>query len=287
MLAILNKELRSYFKSPAAYIFITFFLLWSGILFATYNVLSFNPDYSLVIKNLTIFLMLGVPILTMRMLSEERKQRTDQLILTAPVHTWEYILGKYLSGVILFAIAVVITFIHPFILSFFGPLPTAQIIGTYLGYFFIGAAYISIGLFISSLTESQIAAGIGTLGVIILSMLINAAGQMLPDDRIASLVFIGVIIALTAWGIYYVLRSFLPSLIVIGAGAAAVVIIYIVNRAIYDGLLEKVVKWFSLTDRYGDFSLGIFDVSAIVYFITFSAFFVFLTIQTIEKRRWS
>lgn len=287
MLAIMNKELRSYFASATGYIFMSFFLLISGIFFSIINLLGANSLYNNVLSRITFVFLFVVPILTMRLISEETKQKTDQLLLTSPLKVADIVLGKYLAALILFLVTLFITGLFPVILSFFGNVVIGEIIGGYIGFFLLGAAFISVGLFISSLTDNQVISAVVTVGTLLILWIMDGIIMGLPTDRKSSMVFFAMLIIAIALLLYYFTQNTYISIMVTILGAIVMVVLYQVNPALFDGFIVKVFQWFSLVERYQNFYLGLFDISGVVYFITFSCAFIFLTIQTIEKRRWS
>ncbi|NLP46389.1 MAG: ABC transporter permease [Epulopiscium sp.] len=287
MLAIFNREFRSYFTSATGYIFMSFFLIMSGIYFAIINLISGNPNYNLVLSSITMILLIGVPIITMRLLSEEKKQKTDQLVLTAPLRLSGLVLGKYFAALALFGLTLLITGIQPIIITLFGTLPVGEVLGGYMGYFLLGACFIAIGLFISSLTDNQVVAALTTFATLLLLLLMDGIKQALPIDRTSSIVFVGILVVGLSALIYFSIRNIYVSAGIAMVGFIAMGIVYGWDKTIYDGIMVRFFDWFSLLRRYESFAMGIFDLSAVVYYITFAAAFLFLTIQMIEKRRWS
>lgn len=168
MIAIWKREVQSFFLSPIAYIFIGAFMLIAGIFFSVYNIASMSASFNSTLGTMSFVFMLVVPVLTMKLFSEERKNRTDQLLLTSPVSVWDIVLGKYLAAVTVFAVTLLISLIFPIILSLFGQPAYGEIITGYIGFFLLGSALISIGVFISSVTESQVIAAIGTFFILLL-----------------------------------------------------------------------------------------------------------------------
>ncbi|NMA82536.1 MAG: ABC transporter permease [Epulopiscium sp.] len=287
MLAIFNKEFRAYFTSATGYIFMSFFLIMSGIYFSIFNLLYGDPSYTSVLGSIMMVLLIGVPLITMRLLSEETKQKTDQLILTAPIRLSGVVLGKYFAALALLALTLLLTGIQPIIISLFGTVAVGELFSGYLGFFLLGAAFIAIGLFISSLTDNQVVAALVTFATLLLLMLMDGIQQALPKDRTSSIVFVGILIVGIALLVYFSIRNIYVSLGLAVIGFASMALIYVTNKTFYDGILIRFFDWFSLLKRYSGFSMGIFDLSAVVYYITFSAALLFLTIQMIEKRRWS
>ncbi len=162
MLAIWKREVQSYFLSPIAYIFIGAFTLITGIMFIYNNIRYMNVSFNSTLGSMTFIFMLLVPILTMKLISEDRKTKTDQLLLTAPVKLSSIVLGKYLAAISVFFVTLVITFVFPIILSIFGMPSFGEIVAGYIGFFLLGSALISVGLFISSVTENQVISALMT-----------------------------------------------------------------------------------------------------------------------------
>jgi ABC-2 type transport system permease protein len=287
MRAVYIKELRSYFTSATGYIFMAVFLLLSGIFFALTNLLQTSAYYNSVLQSITFIFLILVPMITMRSIAEESRLKTDQLLYTAPVSLTRIVIGKYLAAVTLFFITVAITFIYPVIMSMFGTIGVWEIIGNYIGFALMGASFIAIGIFISSLTENQVAAAVGTFGVLLFIWLIDWIQQGVPTSQTAGLVFVLLIVIIVAVFIYFSTWNSYAAVLTASIGGIIAAIVYFANKALYEGFAAKFLGWFSLLKRYDDFSMGLLDMSSIVYYITFCTVFVFLTIRMIDKRRWS
>ncbi len=287
MKTILDKEFKAYFTSPIGYVFMAFFLLIFGFYFTAINIYNSYGDYTNVLAALSSLLLFAIPLVTMRLLSEEKKNRTDQLLLTSPIHVKDIVLGKYFAAVSLFAITLIITMVQPAILIFFGNIPVGKILTCYLGYFLLGATLIAISLFISALTENQIISAIASIGLFLFLMLIDGLAVLIPKQRISSLVFLIIIVVLITLFIYFSIKDFYISGIIGLLGICGVVVTYNLNGSLFDGLCTKILQWFSLFSRFENFTYGLLDIGAIVYYLSFIFIFLFLTNQTIEKRRWS
>ncbi len=232
MWAVFKKEFYSYFHSPIAYVLIGLFVLLTSIFFYPY-VLSLYGDFTPVLSTMGFILLFIVPILTMRILAEDRKNGTEVLLLTSPTGLGKIVTGKFLAAYSVFLIMTVVTLVFPIIMAIYGGPFSPQLVGAYAGFLLLGASLISFGVFASSLTENQIiAAVIGFAGLLIMWL----------ADSIAPI-----------------------------AG----------------GFLGKVLGWVSLLTRYNDFYNGILGLGPIVYYISFTAVFLFLTVRVIERRRWS
>ncbi|MCQ2459293.1 MAG: ABC transporter permease subunit [Ruminococcus sp.] len=178
MSAIYRREMGAFFTSGVAYVFLTVFYLISGIFFYNEVLLSGSTDVSPMFASMFIIILFLIPILTMKLLSEEKKNKTDQGLLTAPVSLWDIVLGKYFAALTLFIIAESIIFVYAIILSALGNVVWQTLLGNYFAMLFLGAAFIAVGLFISSLTENQMASAVASMVVLILIYL----SEMLVAD---------------------------------------------------------------------------------------------------------
>ncbi len=167
MKAIFSRELRAYFQTPVGYIFIGMFLAVSGYFFAVANLLPKSPDLGAVLSNMLMMFMFLIPILTMRLLSEEKNSRTDQLLLTSPVSVSGIVLGKFAAAAAMYLLTLGITLLYLLVLGIHGAPAYAKIFCNYLGFVLIGLAFISVGLFVSSLTQNQASAAMATFAALL------------------------------------------------------------------------------------------------------------------------
>ena len=286
MIPIIKKELRTYFNSMVGYVVLAGFVLFTAFYYSLYCIRSLYPDYSIVLSSTSIVFLIVIPIITMRLFAEEMKQKTDQLLYTAPLKIESIVIGKFLSAFIFFLIGMAITTLFPFITSFFGELPTSQITGTFVGYILLGATFISVGLFISVLTDNQIIAAFGTFGALFAFFMLDGLMELIPLDTNSSLIFVGVLLLGFSFIVYDSTRSVIAGVITAVLGITAIIVLYIINPLFFDGAIVKTLGWFSLLLRFQNFSAGILNVSDIIYYLTFAAAFIYLTINVIEKRRW-
>lgn len=239
MLTIFKREFKTYFTSVIGYVFFTLFMIFYGVFF--YVSIIGGEKSGIVSSGMSNFfgmiyfvLVLLVPVLTMRLLSEERKQKTDQLLLTSPVGLGQIVTGKFLSAFAIYSVAVGTTAFFAIVIAAHGKLNFVEYIGMVVGILLIGAALIAVGEFISALTESQVVAAFATFGAIVL--------------------------------------TFVPVLL---------------SSIVSSSLLKTLLGLISLHTRYTDFTSGIFDISNILFYISFTAVFLFLTVRVMERRRWS
>ncbi|MBQ7308827.1 MAG: ABC-2 transporter permease [Clostridia bacterium] len=236
MFAIYKREMRAYFSSPVGYMFCAIFFAVSAFLFMIYNVQAGeNASYASYFSVLLYLFIVIIPLLTMKLVSEERKMRTDQLVMTAPVTLAGIVMGKYLAALTMFGgMFVATSAIYYIPLALYGTPNAAMYIGCVIGIFLIGSAFIAIGIFISSLTENQFIAAFGTIGAIVFLLLVSSLNSYINSE---------------------VIRGFLSGL--------------------------------SVTSRYNYFAYGIFSYDSLIYYVSLSAVFLFLTVRVFEKRRWS
>ena len=236
MLAIFKREMRAYFTSPVGYMFCAIFYAVSGFLFMLNTVQAGeSANYASYFSILLFLFIVIIPLLTMKLVSEERKMKTDQLIMTAPVTLFDIVMGKYLAALTMFGSAFLSSSVLYYIpLAIYGKPNAGLYIGCVVGVFLVGSAFISIGIFISSLTENQFISAFGTIGAIIFLLFVSSLNSYINSEAV---------------------RDFLSGL--------------------------------SITSRYSYFSYGLFSYDSLVYFISLSAVFLFLTIRVFEKRRWS
>lgn len=295
MLAVYKKELRAYFTSMIGWVFIAFMLVLVGLYFMVYNLMNGYTNFSYVFQGIQMFfVLLLVPVLTMRIVAEENRQKTDQLLYTSPVSISKIILGKYFALVTLFGISMLVVCLYPLILS--GLVKEAATgtehvdfaiaYGSAFGFFLLGSAYIAIGLFISSLTESQVIAAVASGVIMIFTYLMSSLASLLPSDHTFVFWFLAVLAAVVAFGINMWIHNGWVSALLGIIAEIALTVTFVFRTEAFDGLLGNTLDSISIIERYNNFMLGIFDVSALIYYVSVCFLFVFITIQRIKKQRW-
>lgn len=288
MLAIYKRELKSYFHSMTGCVFIAFLVMFTGIYFMAYNLNAGYPYFSYTLSGSLIVFLIGIPLLTMRSFSEERKTKTDQLLLTAPVSLTKVVLGKYFAMVTVLAVPNVIFCLFPLLIKLQG---TAYLLVDYSSiavFFLLGCVYLAIGMFMSSLTESQIIAFISTFGILLLLYLWDGILSFLPSSALSGMIGILLILTLIVVYIYHMTKNWMLAAGIEAVGIAAALIVYFVKSSLYENLLTKLLGRLALADVFMNISSSnIVDVSGLLLYVSILIIFVFLTIQTIQKRRWS
>ena len=234
MLAIFKRELSAYFTSTTGYIFMAVFLAVSGavIWFSTFfSATTSTANYFFI---MIFFFIILIPILTMKLMSEEKRIKTDQLLLTSPISLSAIVGGKFLAAVTLFELTFALSLLGFVPVSLYGEIFPAQVISNFVGISCLASSLIALGIFISSLTESQFVSAIASIGAILLSLVIGLFSSSIKND-----------------------------------------------------LLREAVKWISILDRYVNFRFGLFDFSSVLYYVSLTVVFLFVTVRVLEKRRWA
>ncbi len=287
MIAVLKHELSNYFHTLTAYVFGAFLLVFIGIGAMLYNIQSALANFEYVLSFVSLVLAIIVPIMTMRVIAEERKQKTDQLLYSLPITTTEVVVGKFLALLMVFLIPLLLVGIYPYIFSQYGDVYLLTSYGSLLAFFIMGAALMAVGMFISSLTENQgFAAGIG-VAVILLNYYSVSLAEYVSSTAMGSLLALGAGALILGVVIYRLTHH---ENLAYGVGLAAMLVIcvsYYLDSTKFEGLLPDIMTKLSLFERFNTFVYGVFDLSAITYYVTVIVFFLFLTVQSLEKRRYN
>lgn len=285
--AIFRHELRNYFHSLTAYVFGAFLLAVIGIGAMFYNLEAAVSNFEFVLSFASIIFVVIVPILTMRTLAEERRQRTDQLLYSLPITTTQVVLGKYLALLVVYLIPLAVISLYPLLFSQFGDvyLPTSY--GSLFAFFLMGAALLAVGMFLSSLTDNQgFAAGIG-IAAILLNYYSVSLAEYTSSTAMGSLIALYVIALLLGVVIHNLTRNENLAYGVTLVLIAALSVAYFVNSSAFEGLLPGIMTKLSLFRQFNSFVNGAFDLTAIVYYVSVMGFFLFLSVQSMEKRRYN
>lgn len=287
MIVICKKELRSYFTSMMGYIFVFFILLVTGIYFTAYNINSAYPKLDYTLNAVLFVFLVAVPVLTMKILADERRLKTDQLLLTAPLKVEDIVLGKYLALITIYAIPILIICLYPLIMSQFGTVSMFEAYTVILGFFLLGCADIAIGVYISSVTESQVIAAVITFGVLFVSFVMEEIAQFFSTAAVTSLVCYMVLVVILALIIEMMFRSKTIAVAVGAAGEIILLILYAVNSTLFESGIQKFLSIFNLAGHFNNFANGILDLSGVLYFVSVIGVCMLLTVQSILKRRWN
>lgn len=287
MIAILKHELRLYFHSLTAYVFGAFLLAFIGIGAMLYNIQAAVSNFEFVLSFSCMAFAVIVPVLTMRVIAEERKQKTDQLLYALPITTTQVVLGKYLALLTVYLIPLCVVAVYPLIFAQFGDVYLLTSYGSILAFFIMGAALIAVGVFISSLTDNQgFAAGIG-----IAAILLNYYSVSLSEYVSATVMGAAIALCVLSFLLGAVIRHLTGNenlaYGVTLALIAGITLLAFADSSVFEGLLPDIMSKLSLFERFYGFVNGVFDMTAIVYYFSVIVFFLLLSVQSLEKRRYN
>lgn len=287
MLAVFEKELKSYFRSPVGFVFIGLFLLVSAGIFVFMYLLKGMVAYTSYLNYMNLVFMITVPILTMKSFSEERKTKTDQLLLTSPIKASDIVIGKYFAAVAVLFITLAIHSLDAVIISFFSlNMYFLDIFIAYVGLFLVGCAYIAIGEFVSSTTENQVISAIITFAILLAIFVLQSLTTSVVSSVKVGIITCVVIALLVVLLIYSTTKNKVAAICTAIVGAAIIGIAALVNVNIFAGLLNRIVGWLSILERFTEYLAGSVSLSSLIYILSFSFVFVYMTVYQIEKRRW-
>lgn len=287
MIAVFKHELSNYFHSMTAYIFGAFLLAFVGVGAMIYNIQQAVANFEYVLSFVSLVFVVIIPVLTMRVIAEERKQKTDQLLYSLPITTTQVVLGKYLALLVIYLIPLCIVAVYPLLFARYGEVYLLTSYGSIGAFFVMGAALIAVGTFLSSLTENQgFAAGIA-IAVFLLNYYSVSLAEHISATAFGSAAALCVLSCLLGLLVRCLTKNehlaYGTAIVLI----AAVGITYFVNSAVFEGLLPDIMKKLSLFERFYTLVSGVFDLTAIVYYVSVIAFFLFLAVQSLEKRRYN
>lgn len=288
MSAIFFRELKSYFDSVIGYLICAFTVAITGIYFYAYNLYYGYPYFAYTLVGMSTILMFAIPILTMRSFADEKRSRTDQMLFTAPVNVLQIVLGKFLAMAAVYLLPIIIFCICPLIIKANGTAYLKVDYSTILAFFLYACCFISVGMFISALTESQIIAAIGAYAAVFVIVMWSDISYLIPSTAVASFAGILLLILFLA----FILQMFIKNIVVSGvagiAAALAVIVCYIKDSTVFAGLLPKMMNLIDFRTPLSNFGYYyIFDLSGILFYLSVIAVFILLTVQVIQKRRWS
>lgn len=287
MKAVFRHELSSYFRTMTGYLFIGFLLLFVGVYSYVYNIQNSLANFEYVLSGMSFVFLLIIPVLTMGVIADEKRRNTDQLLYSLPLSMTEVVLGKYFAMLVVLLIPTAIICIYPLVLNLFGNVYLLKTFGAIIGFFFLGAALIAVGMFVSSFTESPaVAAGICFL-LLLLNYFMSSLSGYLPATATPSLIAMTALVLIAALIIWMMTRSVGAAGIFAAAAVSILVVLYLVNATWFAGLFPKIMSGLSLFERFNSFVDGVFDVKALIFYMTVCVLFVFLSIQSMDKRRWS
>ena len=287
MLAIFKRETKSYFTGMIGYVVIGVMLAFIGLYYSANCIVYGTSDFSIVLYSTTIAMLFVLPALSMRSFADERRNKTDQLLLTSPVTIPQIVLGKYLAQLVIFAVPVLVACVMPLILTAFGTVSLISAYASLLAYFLLGAACIAVGTFISVLTENQIIAYLATFGLLLLSYLMDDIQTLFTTGNTLAFIVFCVILVVAAALVGLVCKSLTVGCGVFCAGAVLLIVLFQLRPTWLLNGFNAVLDALALFAPFDDFVGGMFSVPDIVYYLSVAALFLFLTGQALERRRWN
>lgn len=287
MTAIYKRELKSLFTGMIAPIFIAFLLMMTGIYSVARNFSGGYPQFELTLSSLSFIYIIIIPILTMRSFSEEKATKTDQLLYSLPISTSSVVIGKYLAMVSVLGISALLMCFYPIIISIYGTVyfPTAY--ASIFAFFLLGCALIAIGMFISTVSESQVISAIISIGAFILIFQITGISSLVSESAWVS--FALFILVCAALGIVVYLMT--KNAFVASAFGALLVcglsVLYFIKSSLFAGAFGKMLNACAIFQYINNFIYGVFDLSAVIYFVSVIVLFGFLAVQSVDKKRWN
>ena len=287
MRSVFKHELRGYFSGMTGFVFGAFLLFFCGIFTMLHNLKNLYTNFEYALSDMTLVFLIAIPILTMRVIAEERRNKTDQLLYALPITMTQVVLGKYLALLVTMLLPVAIIALYPLLLSAYGAVSLITAYNALLGFFLLGASLMAIGLFISSVTESQaVAAGV-CFAVMLVNYFLATLAGFLPTDAIASYLAFAAMLLLAVFLFWYMTKNKFVSLVACTVTQCGLLCWYLLDEPFFEGAFQKLIGQLSLFQRFYVFINGFCDLTGIVYFLSVIFFFVYLTVQSMEKRRWS
>jgi len=269
------------------YVFISLFLAIIGVYFYIYNLVNRAANFEYTVANVSFIFVLLVPLLTMRIMAEENRQKTDQLLLTSPVTAADIVLGKFFAVFTILFMVVAVISTYPLIMSRFGEVPYASAYASLFGFLLLGGAYLAMGLYLSSLTESQVVAAVITFIVFFITLFMDNIAKSISTGSKSAFIFFTVLILIICFILWLMMHNLTVSAGTAVVGEGILLAIYLSKPALLEGSVVKVFSWLSANARFYNFYMGIFDLSDIIYYLSIIVLFLFLSVQVIKKKRWS
>ena len=287
MTAMFLREFKCYFNSMLGWVLTGVMLLFGGLYFTAVNLQGGYTDLSYTLYSFIIVLLIFVPLLCMRSFAEEKRSRTDQLLLTSPVSIPGIVMGKYLSLLAMFAVPLGVYALYPLLMKALGAANFAASYSGLLAYFFLGAALIAVCMYLSTLTENQIVAALSGFGVLLVCYLMSAIQTLFTAGSSLALVVFAIILGAASLIIGLRSRSLVLGGGVFAVGCIALAVLFSVRSAALTTAFSAVLGALALFEPFLNFVNGLFDVTALVYYAGVAGLFLFLTGQALEKRRWN
>lgn len=287
MTAIFKRELKSCYTGLSGYVTAALMLVFAGIFLITLNFSYGYPNFEYVLDSMTILYIVLIPLLTMRLISEDRKRKTDQLLYSLPLTSGDIVLGKFLAVWASLGLSTAIMAIYPLLLGRFGTVNYATAYASLLAFFLMGGALLSVGLFLSALTDSQFIAGVLCFFAMLADFSAYSMSMYVSGASYLSFMLLVIGVLLIAAVVWYLTKNLAAALTFAVVIEGAMLACYLISPGLFSGIMTKFLQSICVFIQITGFINGVFDWKAIVYFLSVMAVFLFLTVQAVEKRRWS
>lgn len=288
MRAVYKKELSSFFRSMTGYVLIAFLVTFTGVYFMIYNLSQGYPYFSYTLSSIMLVLLVLVPVLTMRSFAEERKSKTDQLLFTSPVKISSIVIGKYLAMVTVYLLPNLLFCLFPLIIKMQGNAYLQSDYASIFQFFLMGCVFIAVGMFFSSLTESPIIAAVSTFAATLVLYIWEYLVNYLPSGAVSNFIAILILAEGCMALVWYVTKKRYLTAALGAAAAVLLILLFIVDSSSFENLLSNLLGNLDVSKAFNNAAFNnIFDVSGVVMELTGIGLFVFFTVQSLEKRRWS
>lgn len=287
MRAVYLKELRLNFTGFTGYLYGAFILLFVGIYTMAINLSGGYAQFEYVLESMAFIYLIACPVLTMRAFAEEKRSKTDQLLYSLPIRLSDVVVGKYLAMLTVSLLPVAVVSVYPLLLSGYGHVDMRSAYASILMFFLLGACLTSIGMFISSVTENQVTSAVVTLVIMLITYFMTSLASYVSTASSSSLIALSALALVLAAIVYLFTKNLSVAFLTAAALVGALLIAYAIDASAFSGLFPALMKKLSLFERFYGTIGGMFDLTAIVYYLSIIGVFLFFTTETLEKRRWS
>lgn len=287
MTAIFKREFKSCFTGMIGWVIAAVSLFFLGLYFTNRNLLYASSDFASVLYTMTMILLFLLPAISMRSFAEERKNKTDQLLLTSPVSIPAIVAGKFLAELAVFALPLAAAVVMPLLLQAFGTVSLVAAYSALLGYLLLGGACLAVGTWISALTENQILAYLATFGVLLVAYLMNGIQTMFTTGNLLAFIVFMIVLLVASVLVGVICKRLAAGAVVFCAGAVVLFVLFQLRPAWLLAAFNAVLSALALFEPFKDIVGGMFSIPAIVYYLSVMGLFLFLTGQALARRRWN
>ena len=287
MTAIFKREFKSCFTGMIGWVIAAVSLFFLGLYFTNRNLLYASSDFASVLYTMTMILLFLLPAISMRSFAEERKNKTDQLLLTSPVSIPAIVAGKFLAELAVFALPLAAAVVMPLLLQAFGTVSLVAAYSALLGYLLLGGACLAVGTWISALTENQILAYLATFGALLVAYLMNGIQTMFTTGNLLAFIVFMIVLLVASVLVGVICKRLAAGAVVFCAGAVVLFVLFQLRPAWLLTAFNAVLSALALFEPFKDIVGGMFSIPAIVYYQSVMGLFLFLTGQALARRRWN